>query len=225
MAPRGENLPGGTIGAKTVGRTATAPKFYRPDCEKGRGNFFVPARVAGRPYRAATAGTVGCEWCAGRRARAGRWSIARTEFFDGEGVATAGFLKRKQAAADGSNDLGLAPDDPALRARCRQIGDRQRAAVRPDNVFCPWSEGLRHGSTHALDFGNAREMYRPRLKICLNGTLQLDHCRRNAAARPAARCRKSLELVDLRAFGQSLDAAGPLSVARGIPKNIGIPMV
>ena len=65
------------------------------------------------------------------------------EFFDGEGVATAGFLERKQAAADGSNDLGLAPDDPALRARCRQIGDRQRAAVRPDNVFCPWSKGLR----------------------------------------------------------------------------------
>ena len=123
------------------------------------------------------------------------------EFFDGEGVATAGFLKRKQAAADGSNDLGLAPDDPALRARCRQIGDRQRAAVRPDNVFCPWSEGLRHGSTHALDFGNAREMYRPRLKICLNGTLQLDHCRRNAAARPAEPCLKSLELVDSRAFG------------------------
>ena len=117
------------------------------------------------------------------------------------------------------------PDDPALRARCRQIGDRQRAAVRPDNVFCPWSKGLRHGSTHALDFGNAREMYRPRLKICLNGTLQLDHCRRNAAARPAARCLKSLELVDSRAFGQSLDEGGPLcGCASAIPKSNGIPM-
>src|SRR6478672_9770342 len=146
------------------------------------------------------------------------------EFFDREGIATAGFLERKQAAAHGSNDLGLAPDDPALGARCRQVGDRQRAAVRPDNVFCPWSKGLRHGSTHALDFGNAREMYRPRLKICLNGTLQLDHCRRNAAARLAARCLKRLELVDSRAFGRSLDEGGPLSVALGIPKSNGIPM-
>jgi hypothetical protein len=67
-------------------------------------------------------------------------------------------------------------------------------------------------------------MYRPRLKICLNGTLQLDHCRRNAAARPAARCLKSLELVDSRAFGQMPDEGGPLSVALGIPKSNGIPM-
>jgi hypothetical protein len=31
-------------------------------------------------------------------------------------------------------------------------------------------------------------------------------------------------LVDSRAFGQSLDEGGPLSVAPGIPKSNGIPM-
>src|SRR3977135_269884 len=120
------------------------------------------------------------------------------EFFDGEGVAAAGFLEGKQAAAHGSNDLGLAPDDPALRARCRQIGDRQRAAVRPDNVFCPWSKGFRHGSTHALDFGNAGGMYRPRLKIYLNGTLQWTITAELPPSGRAVRCRKGFELVDCR---------------------------
>jgi len=49
-----------------------------------------------------------------------------------------------EPAAHGSNDLGLAPDDPALGARCRQIGDGQRAAVRPDDILGPRSKGLCH---------------------------------------------------------------------------------
>src|SRR4051812_9777399 len=40
------------------------PEICRSGCEKGSGGISVPARVAGRSYRAATAGTVGCEWCA-----------------------------------------------------------------------------------------------------------------------------------------------------------------
>ena len=217
MAPSGENQRDGTIGAKAAGRTAAAPEIGC--CEKDSGGNFPSRRgwpdVLIEPLLPVLLDASG--------AQAGETVLVDgvlpgQEFFDGEGVATAGFLKRKQAAADGSNDLGLAPDDPALRAWCRQIGDRQRAAVRPDNVFCPWSKGLRHGSTHALDFGNAREMYRPRLKICLNGTLQLDHCRRNAAARPAARCRKSLELVDSCAFGPSLDKASPCLLPWGFRK-------
>src|SRR5262249_47631361 len=66
------------------------------------------------------------------------------EFLDRQRVAAAGLLERKEPAAHGSNDLGLAPDDPALGAWCRQIGDGQRAAVRPDDVFGPWSKGLCH---------------------------------------------------------------------------------
>src|SRR5437879_5576723 len=53
------------------------------------------------------------------------------EFLDGERVTTARFLERKQTAAHSCHHLGFAPDDPPFRARCRQIGDRQRTAVRP----------------------------------------------------------------------------------------------
>src|SRR3989442_11710569 len=66
------------------------------------------------------------------------------EFLDRERVAAAGFLERKQPPPHGGNDLGLAPDDPALGARCGQIGDGQRAAIRPDDVFGPRSKGLAH---------------------------------------------------------------------------------
>jgi hypothetical protein len=44
-------------------------------------------------------------------------------------------------------------------------------------------------------------MYRPRLKICLSGTLQLDHCGRLAAARPAVRCLKGFQSVDCTRLG------------------------
>jgi hypothetical protein len=66
------------------------------------------------------------------------------ELLDRQRIAAAGLLERKEPAAHGSNDLGLAPDDPALGARCRQIGDSQRAAVRPDDIFGPRSKGLCH---------------------------------------------------------------------------------
>src|SRR4051794_23129033 len=152
MAPSGENQRDGTIGAKAAGRTATARRrsIVRV-VRRVVGEFFRPRRgwpdVLIEPLLPVLLDASG--------AQAGETVLVDgvlpgQEFFDGEGVATAGFLKRKQAAADGSNDLGLAPDDPALRARCRQIGDRQRAAVRPDNVFCPWSKGFRHDQlTHS----------------------------------------------------------------------------
>jgi len=46
------------------------------------------------------------------------------EFFDRQRIATAGLLEGKESAAHGSDNLGLAPDDPTLRTRCRQVGDR-----------------------------------------------------------------------------------------------------
>src|SRR5580704_5461629 len=93
-----------------------------------------------------------------RRAQAGEAVLVDgilpgEKFLDGQCVAAAGFLKRKQAASNGGNHLGLAPNDPALGARRRQIGDRQRAAVRSDHVFRPWSKGLGHMNqlTHSTD--------------------------------------------------------------------------
>ena len=221
MAPSGENLRDGTIGAKAAGRTATARRnSVVRVVRRVAGNFSVPARVPDVLIEPSLPVLLDARGAQTGKAMLVDGILPGEEFFDGQRVAAAGFLKRKEAAAHGSDDFGLAPDHPALGARRGQIGDRQRAAVRPDDVFGPWSKGLRHESTHALDFGNAGEMYRPRLKICLNGTLQLDHCRRNAAARLAARCRKSLELVDLRAFEQSPDAGGPLSVARASRKTM-----
>src|SRR5262245_65286776 len=73
------------------------------------------------------------------------------ELLDRQRIAAAGLLKREQAAAHSGDDLGLAADDPALGAGRGQIGDRQRASIRPNDVFGPWSKGLIHEATHALD--------------------------------------------------------------------------
>src|SRR5262245_63187788 len=66
------------------------------------------------------------------------------EFLDRERIATASLLQRQETAAHGGYNLRLAPDHPALGARRRQIGDGQRAAVGPDDVFDPRAMGLGH---------------------------------------------------------------------------------
>src|SRR5579863_3805286 len=43
------------------------------------------------------------------------------EFVNGQRITAAGFLKGEQTAANRSNDLGLATDDPPLGAGCGQI--------------------------------------------------------------------------------------------------------
>src|SRR6266540_4288300 len=82
-----------------------------------------------------------------RRAQAGEAVLVDRvlpgeEFLDRQSITAASFLEGEQPAAHGGDHLGLAPDDPALRARCRQIRNRQRAAVRPDHVLSPRSKGL-----------------------------------------------------------------------------------
>jgi hypothetical protein len=46
------------------------------------------------------------------------------ELVDSQRVAAAGFLKGKQAAANRSNDFGLATDNPSLGSGCGQICNR-----------------------------------------------------------------------------------------------------
>src|SRR5256885_7910769 len=46
------------------------------------------------------------------------------EFVDGQGVTAAGFLKGKQAAADGSNNLSLTANDPPFGSGRGQIRNR-----------------------------------------------------------------------------------------------------
>src|SRR5262245_27624220 len=59
------------------------------------------------------------------------------ELLDRERVAAALLFERQEPAANGSNDLGLAANDPALRPRCREIGNCERAAVGPDDILDP----------------------------------------------------------------------------------------
>ena len=66
------------------------------------------------------------------------------KFVDRQGIAAAGVFEGQQPAAHGRDDLRLAPDDPTLGRRWRQIGDGQRTAVRSDHIFDPWAVGIGH---------------------------------------------------------------------------------
>ena len=67
------------------------------------------------------------------------------KFVDRQGVPAAGLLEREKSTANSSDDFGLAADDPAFGAGCGQICNRQRTAVRPDDVFYPRAMGFCHG--------------------------------------------------------------------------------
>jgi hypothetical protein len=74
------------------------------------------------------------------------------EFFDRQGVATARLFQRKQSAANGSDDFGFAANHPTLRSWRREIGNRQRRTVRPDDILDPRAMGLSHSkNSHRLD--------------------------------------------------------------------------
>src|ERR1044072_4353406 len=67
------------------------------------------------------------------------------EFVNRQGVSAAGLLEGEKSATHSGDDLGLAADDPAFGAGGRQIRNRQRTAVRPDDVFYPRAMGFCHG--------------------------------------------------------------------------------
>src|SRR6266436_2886004 len=60
--------------------------------------------------------------------------LPRQELFNRERVAGAGFLKREETTANRCDHFGLTPNDPAFRSRCRQVRNRQRAAVGTDHI-------------------------------------------------------------------------------------------
>src|SRR6476469_4698587 len=70
------------------------------------------------------------------------------KLFDRQGIAGAGLFERQQAAAHRGNDLSLAADHPAARARSRQIRNGQRTAVGPDDVFDPRAMRFGHWYSH-----------------------------------------------------------------------------
>ena len=72
------------------------------------------------------------------------------EFLDGQRVARAGLFEREQAAADSRDHFRFAADDPALRARRRQIRNGQRTAIWPDHILDPRAVGFGHRNSLEL---------------------------------------------------------------------------
>ena len=66
------------------------------------------------------------------------------ELLDRERIAAAGFFERKKATSHRGHDFRLATNHPTLRSRRREIGDRKRATIRPDDVLHPRAVGFVH---------------------------------------------------------------------------------
>src|SRR5436190_21999263 len=94
------------------------------------------------------------------------------EFVDGQRVAAAGLVKGEQAATNGSDNFGLAANDPPLGAGRGQIRAGERTAVRPDDVFDPRAMGFCHGVlTNSHPLNSRRKIYARPLKIYLSPRL------------------------------------------------------
>jgi hypothetical protein len=72
------------------------------------------------------------------------------ELLDGQLVSLASLVEAQQPAANGSHDLGLPANDPATRVAGGQIGNRQRAAVRPDYIFDTRSHKIGHRTLYNI---------------------------------------------------------------------------
>src|ERR1700759_3931057 len=67
------------------------------------------------------------------------------EFIDRQGVAAASLLKGEQTTTGGGNNFGLTANNPPFGSGCRQVRNRQRTAIGPDDVFYPRAMGFCHG--------------------------------------------------------------------------------
>src|SRR6266700_1635597 len=97
------------------------------------------------------------------------------EFVDRQRVTAAGLFEGEQAAAHGGNDFGLTANDPPFGPGRGQIRNRQRTAVRPDDVFYPRAMGFCHGVlTNSQPLNSQVTTYAVRLKICLSPRVQYE---------------------------------------------------
>src|SRR5215510_12022126 len=88
-----------------------------------------------------------------RRAQSGKAvlvdrGLPGKEFLDRKRITRAGFLERQKAATDRGNHFRLSADDPALGRRRRQVRNRQRTTIRPDDILDPRAMGFGHWYTH-----------------------------------------------------------------------------
>src|SRR5262245_16868801 len=75
-------------------------------------------------------------------------SLPGKELFDGQRIPRTGFLERQKAAAHCSDHFRLSADDPTLCRRRRQVRNRQRTTIRPDDILDPRAMGFVHWHTH-----------------------------------------------------------------------------
>jgi hypothetical protein len=73
------------------------------------------------------------------RAQAGKTmsvdgTLPAQEFVHCKRIAMARFIEAQKTAANGSDDLGLAADYPALGVFRGKVGNRQRTAIWPNNI-------------------------------------------------------------------------------------------
>jgi hypothetical protein len=66
------------------------------------------------------------------------------EFLGRQRVALAGLIEAQETTANGGHHFGLAADHPSPCVGRRKIRNRQRATVRPDDIFCPRAMRLGH---------------------------------------------------------------------------------
>ena len=67
------------------------------------------------------------------------------EFVHRQRVTAACFLEREQSAANRSDNLGFTANDPPFGTGRREVRNRKRATVWPDDVFHPRAMGFCHG--------------------------------------------------------------------------------
>jgi len=71
-------------------------------------------------------------------------------FLNRQGIALTRLLKAEKATSYGGDDFGLTADYPAPRGGRRQIVDRQRAAIWPDDIFDARSNLVGHCTHYTL---------------------------------------------------------------------------
>jgi hypothetical protein len=87
------------------------------------------------------------------------------EFLGRQLVALARFLETEKATANGGYDLSLAPDDPSARICRREIGNRQGAPVRPNDVLDTRSNQIGHSTLYTTQKTNHGQFIATALKI------------------------------------------------------------
>src|SRR5215217_4744875 len=102
------------------------------ECKKRRGGGAGVRFAMGKRLRAVLLDA--CRAQAGEAVPVDR-VLPREEFLDRDRVAGAGFLEREETATHGRDHLGLAADDPAFGVGRRQVRNRERTSVRPDDVL------------------------------------------------------------------------------------------